>query len=226
MGILLAFIIIFFWAAHLLYSLFYVQTSVANPWMWFHMLVQGYLYTGLFITAHDAMHGSISVNRKINNALGRTAAFLFAGMWFPRLRRKHMLHHQFPGTGKDPDFNERHQNFWLWWFGFMKNYVTWYQLIIMAVIFNLLMLAFPQPAIFAFWVIPAFLGTLQLFYFGTYVPHRKPHTPDMDIHRTRTQKRNHVKAMLTCYFFGYHHEHHLFPLIPWWRLYQTKEKRP
>jgi beta-carotene ketolase (CrtW type) len=46
----------------------------------------------------------------------------------------------------------------------------------------------------------------------------------MDIHRARTQKRNHLKAMLTCYFFGYHHEHHLFPRVPWWQLYQTKEK--
>jgi fatty acid desaturase len=27
---------------------------------------------------------------------------------------------------------------------------------------------------------------------------------------------------LTCYFFGYHWEHHEAPGIPWWQLYLTK----
>jgi fatty acid desaturase len=28
--------------------------------------------------------------------------------------------------------------------------------------------------------------------------------------------------LLTCYFFGYHLEHHQYPTLPWWRLYQKK----
>ncbi|MFA9473554.1 MAG: fatty acid desaturase [Filomicrobium sp.] len=25
-------------------------------------------------------------------------------------------------------------------------------------------------------------------------------------------------SLLTCFHFGYHHEHHLQPDVPWWRL--------
>jgi beta-carotene ketolase (CrtW type) len=28
--------------------------------------------------------------------------------------------------------------------------------------------------------------------------------------------------MISCYFFGYHFEHHESPQTPWWRLYQSK----
>ncbi|MFW6276162.1 MAG: fatty acid desaturase, partial [Bacteroidota bacterium] len=70
--------------------------------------------------------------------------------------------------------------------------------------------------------LPALLSTLQLFYFGTYLPHRKPHTHDMGRHRARTQSKNHLWAMLSCYFFGYHTEHHESPGTPWWQLYTKK----
>ncbi len=95
------------------------------------------------------------------------------------------------------------------------------QLIIMAVAFNYLKLHFNEASIWGFWVIPAFLGTLQLFYFGTYRPHMLPHTEEMEPHKARTQKPNHLLAMLSCYFFGYH-EHHEAPGTPWWQLYKMK----
>ncbi|MEL7193577.1 MAG: fatty acid desaturase, partial [Bacteroidota bacterium] len=37
------------------------------------------------------------------------------------------------------------------------------------------------------------------------------------------QKRNHMWAFLTCYFFGYHFEHHDSPNTPWWKLWELKE---
>jgi beta-carotene ketolase (CrtW type) len=30
--------------------------------------------------------------------------------------------------------------------------------------------------------------------------------------------------MLSCYFFGYHYEHHESPQTPWWKLYQIKNR--
>ena len=74
-------------------------------------------------------------------------------------------------------------------------------------------------------ILATVLGTLQLFYFGTYLPHRRPDTPDMAPHHARTQPRNHLWAMLSCYFFGYHWEHHQSPGTPWWRLWRVKEAR-
>lgn len=73
-----------------------------------------------------------------------------------------------------------------------------------------------------FWVVPVFLGTLQLFFFGTYLPHRKPHNENMEPHKARTQRKNHLGAMISCYFFGYHFEHHDTPHQPWWKLYRSK----
>ena len=66
MGIIIAFIIISIWASHLFYSLLYVSVDFTNPVFYLHILLQGYLYTGLFITAHDAMHGTVSKNKFIN----------------------------------------------------------------------------------------------------------------------------------------------------------------
>ncbi len=222
MGLIIALLILILWLSHLLYSLLYVNPALSDPLFYFHILLQGYLYTGLFITAHDAMHGSISRNKFLNNIIGRTASFLFAGLSYKQLLKNHIAHHSNPGEDKDPDFYSKSQNFFIWWFVFMKRYTTITQLIIMAASFNVLKIWFAESAIFSFWVIPAFLGTLQLFYFGTYIPHKYPHTGKMKPHNARTLKKNHLWGMLTCYFFGYHFEHHDSPRTPWWQLYKLK----
>jgi beta-carotene ketolase (CrtW type) len=188
------------------------------------MAIQTYLYTGLFITAHDAMHGLVSPNKVVNKSIGRLATQLFAALSFSRLLEKHQLHHRFPGEAADPDYSVNSQNFWLWWFSFMKNYISWWQIIIMALVFNILHIWVDQLNLILFWILPSILATFQLFYFGTYRPHRLPHTETMLPHNSRSQKGPHVWAMLSCYFFGYHYEHHEWPHIPWWKLYQTKKQ--
>jgi beta-carotene ketolase (CrtW type) len=222
MGILIAAIVIGVWGAHLFYILSSVQVDFASPLFYFHMLLQGYLYTGLFITGHDAMHKTVSRNRKVNKFVGRLSSFLFAGLSYDRLVKNHFKHHKYPGTDQDPDFYVKSQNFFVWWAVFLYRYTTITQLIIMAVLFNVLNYFFVEINVIMFWVVPAFLGTFQLFFFGTYLPHRKPHSETMEPHKARTQKKNHLWAMLSCYFFGYHFEHHDAPHQPWWRLYKSK----
>ncbi len=222
MGVIIGCLIILLWFFHLYYILNYVPVNFTSPVFYLHILIQAYLYTGLFITGHDAMHRTVSKNRFVNDWIGRIATFLFAGMSYKRLIKNHFMHHKFPGEGKDPDFNTHTQNFFLWWLTFLYRYTTLVQLIIMAITFNLLKIRFKEISVWMFWVIPAFLGTFQLFYFGTYLPHKKPHTEEMQPHNARTLRKNHLIAMLTCYFFGYHHEHHESPGTPWWKLYQLK----
>lgn len=222
MGLIIALLIFILWISHLFYTLAYVSPVLTNPLIYIHILLQGYLYTGLFITAHDAMHGSVSHNKFINNMIGRAASFLFAGLSYKKLHKNHISHHSHPGEDNDPDFYQNSQNFFIWWFVFLKRYTTITQLIIMALLFNVLKIWFDEASIFSFWVIPAFLGTLQLFYFGTYIPHRYPHKVNMKPHNARTLKKNHLWGMLTCYFFGYHFEHHDSPRTPWWQLYKLK----
>lgn len=225
MGLLIALTVIFIWLGHLVWSLAFVEVSVTSPMMYVHIAVQTYLYTGLFITAHDAMHGLVSSKRAVNTAIGSVATWFFAALSYPRLYVKHHLHHQFPGEANDPDFCTTSQNFWYWWFSFLKNYVSWWQIITLAVIFNMLQIWINQANLILFWVLPSVLATFQLFYFGTYRPHRLPHTETMMPHHSRTQKGPHWWAMLSCYFFGYHFEHHESPHTPWWKLYQLKNQQ-
>ncbi|MGM0432840.1 MAG: fatty acid desaturase [Spirochaetota bacterium] len=225
MGIIWAVIVIITWAAHLVWILLFRDVQWEHPVTCVHILIQAYLYTGLFITAHDSMHGSVAENRLVNRAAGKIALWLFAAFSYQRMFTKHMEHHKVPATDEDPDFSEKSQHVFRWFFRFFFRYATVRQLVTMALLFNigLYLLDIPLANLLVFWVLPAFLGTFQLFYFGTYLPHRYPHTPDMEPHKARSQRKNHVAAMASCYFFGYHYEHHAHPRVPWWRLYQYKE---
>ena len=225
MGVFIAVTILILWFVHLAFSLVYAEISLADPLVYLHVLLQTYLYTGLFITAHDAMHGVVAQNRKLNDVFGYMATTLFAFLSFKVLSKKHYLHHRFPATASDPDFYTKNNNFLFWWFSFMKTYTTWWQILIMAITFNILLLWFSEIQLLVFWVLPAILSTLQLFFFGTYLPHRRPFTAEMTPHNSRSQKRNHGWAMLSCYFFGYHWEHHQSPTTPWWKLYDVKNNR-
>ncbi len=225
MGILISTTLILLWGGHLAYILLNITPDAGNIWMYFHILVQTYLFTGLFITAHDAMHGNISSSRAASTSFGYIASFLFAGMYYKRLLKNHRLHHKHAASEGDPDFYAGSQNFLKWWAVFMWRYLTVIQLVIMAVFFNLLILIPGVNEITAllYWALPAVLATLQLFWVGVYWPHRLPHTDNMGQHRARTQVKNHLWAMLSCYFFGYHREHHNNPRVPWWLLHKSKK---
>ena len=66
--------------------------------------------------------------------------------------------------------------------------------------------------------LPAILSSVQLFTFGTFLPHRHEEAPFVDAHRSRTNDFGWLASLLTCFHFGYHHEHHLSPGTPWWAL--------
>jgi len=187
-----------------------------NPLVYLFVFVQMHLYTGLFITAHDAMHGTVSSNKPLNRLAGYLTAFLYAAFWYPKLYANHHKHHNHVHTADDPDYH--HGNFLSWYTRFMRNYLSAWQLLIMAALFNLLKLWVPQPNLLLFWVAPSLISTLQLFYFGTYRPHKGEHA---NPYHSGTQPRNHLVAFFSCYFFGYHYEHHHSPATPWWLLWKA-----
>jgi beta-carotene ketolase (CrtW type) len=222
-GIVIALLVMFLWLLHLLYVLTQVEVAADNPWMYLHMLIQAHLFTGLFITGHDGMHGTIKPGSQFTNKLlGSLASFLYAGLSFRKLKTNHQKHHQTPAEAEDPDYCTFSNNFFIWYGTFMKRYVTIWQILIMAVLFNILMIWFSEIRLILLWIIPAFLSTFQMFYFGVYAPHKQPHQTNMMPYRARTLKKNHLLAFLSCWFFGYHYEHHQSPGTPWWRLYTTK----
>lgn len=219
-GVWLALGIITLWFAAQAFSLPRVW-DWAMPWPYLMVLLITHLYTGLFISAHDAMHGTLAPGRpRLNDTLGFLCALLLAYNWYPLLRRKHHLHHAHVVSAEDPDYHTG--DFFPWFLRFVRQYVTVWQILAMALTFNVLYrFFFPLENVIVFWMLPSVLATLQLFYFGTYLPHRGIHDPD-NPHRSRTQRRNHLWAFLSCYFFGYHYEHHAHPATPWWLLWTWK----
>ncbi len=218
-GIFMALLIISLWSASILFLMF-SNISFSNPFLYLMVLVQMHLYTGLFITAHDAMHGTVAPNNvKINIFIGQLCSILYALFPFRKLNDKHHQHHRFVHTEDDPDY---HQGAFLsWYFNFIGRYISWWQIVAMAVIYNVLKIWVPEKNLLLFWVLPSLLSTLQLFYFGTYLPHKGEHSNQ---HHSNTQSKNHILAFFSCYFFGYHYEHHDAPGTPWWRLWKQKEK--
>lgn len=210
-----------------LWMLLGLEVTWSNAWsVPIGVAVQTFLYTGVFITAHDAMHGTvIPSSRKLNDAFGTLAVLVYALFSYQKLHEKHWEHHDHPASEHDPDYHDgEHPGFWAWYFNFLKNYVGVWQIVGMAVVFNVLhhVLGVSLLNLNVFWVAPALLSTLQLFYFGTYLPHREPEAGYEDAHRASSNDFSVTWSFITCYHFGYHWEHHEKPATPWWRLPEVR----
>ena len=198
-------------------SAHYLVTALA-------VLLMTFLSTALFIAAHDAMHGlSWPGNEDRNRLLGQTACLIYGLFSFDEMKASHDSHHATPGTKNDPDFlNDTYANEGplRWYFHFFRANFRWTQL---AGIFVISMiykntLGADLSNMLLFWALPGFLSSFQLFFFGTYLPHRKTDQPFSDNHRARSNDYPAWLSFITCLHFGYHHEHHLFPYLAWWQL--------
>lgn len=209
------------WATILIFSLTH-SIGFAAP---IQVMVLCFLYTGLFIQAHDGMHGLILPARPyLNHFIAGVLVFSYACLPYRKLFKKHQQHHQHPGkVGDDPDFHRGDERFLSWYFSFMRHYTSLEQIIGLFVIFWVLRLGLQLPLenILLFWALPSLLSSLQLFYFGTYLPHRrkKEGEDDFDVHHhTRSHRLNLFLSFISCYHFGLHREHHRYPHLRWWQL--------
>jgi beta-carotene/zeaxanthin 4-ketolase len=222
-GISLALTIMVVWLATHIYGVFLLDRST-TVWLVSVGLiaVSTWLSVGLFIVAHDAMHGSLAPYRpRVNWALGQAALALYAGFRFSPLNREHHLHHRHAGTADDPDFDERPPHgFWAWYAAFMTHYFGLKEFLVLAAVVAvyIAVLGADLGNLLLYWAAPALLSSLQLFAFGTYLPHRPSDTAFTDRHRSRSNDLPPWLSLLTCFHFGYHHEHHDQPSLPWWRL--------
>lgn len=192
------------------------------------VVLRTFLQTGLFIVAHDAMHGSLCrASSALNHGIGRLALFLYACLPYGSSRRQHLRHHRQPGRSGDPDFHHGMGRHALGWYaGFMGRYLSLPQL---ATLLGLwvgaaVLLGWADATtwwrIAAYWMLPLVLSSLQLFLFGTYLPHRQPEGVDStkQRHVVTSSELPPLLSLLTCYYFGYHREHHDHPHVPWYQL--------
>ena len=225
-GILVATVIAIVWIGSLGFLSYIDIYQLSLFWILPAILGRTFIQTGLFIVAHDAIHGSVYArNRKLNDAIGQFAVTLYALLDYQKLAVNHWAHHRQPGQAGDPDFHDC--NRFVWYLKFMKGYLNLRQIIIqflgLGTIFITLHfgLHIPVANLFLFWVIPIFFSTIQLFFFGTYLPHRASN-PDNSHHATSSNYPL-IWSFLTCYHFGYHWEHHEYPWLAWYHLPSVRQ---
>jgi beta-carotene ketolase (CrtW type) len=184
--------------------------------------VQSWLCVGLFIVAHDCMHGTLAPGQaRVNAAIGQLCLGLYAGFDYASLLTHHRAHHREPGTAADPDFCPEAPRSALAWYGrFLRTYMSWRNVLFMSTVFSVehWVLGAATANQLVFWALPAAASSFQLFWFGTFLPHRAEDAGFADRHRARSSDFSWLLSLLTCFHFGYHHEHHLHPYLPWWAL--------
>ncbi|MBC7883331.1 MAG: fatty acid desaturase [Anaerolineae bacterium] len=213
------------WSLSLSYCLRLKTPDCSYALIAFAMLLRTFLHTGLFVITHDAIHGSaIPHNRFLNDRLGALAIGLYAFLPYEMLRKKHHLHHRYPASSQDPDYHEGDtSNPYLWYWRFMKAYLKGKQGLIaifeiLATYFILAGLGISMVNLLLFWLLPLVFSSMQLFYFGTYLPHRRTAVRDVTLHRATSSQLSVFWSLLSCYHFGYHWEHHAYPWLPWYAL--------
>lgn len=221
-GLIIACFIIATWAINLLVLLNLNISEINILLIPIFILCRAFLQTGLFITAHDAMHGIVfPKNPKINNLIGHITVGLYAFFSYKKLLKRHSEHHQYPASELDPDYHDgKHKNFFSWYFYFMFRYWSWLRFAGMTIVYHAVRITYhiPEINLLVFWALPLLLSSIQLFYFGTYLPHREPSEGYQNSHRTKSVYRPFLWSFITCYHFGYHEEHHKYPYVAWWEL--------
>ncbi len=222
-GVAIALLIISIWALGTGYLMTQVAIDRLPVWGLLAALAwQTFIYTGLFITAHDAMHGAILPQHpRLNAAIGSFTLIAYGLFSYKSMLAAHRQHHYHPASDLDPDYhNGKFTGAIAWYLYFMKRYWSWPRFIRQVSAYHVLHLlcGIPEFNLMLFWILPSLLSSIQLFYFGTYLPHSQPADGYRDKFRSQSTYRPTWLSFLTCYHFGYHHEHHRYPQLTWWQL--------
>ena len=194
------------WAIHEYSSLINYDINIEPEYLTIlHIMTLVWQYVGLFIIAHDLHHDRKP--SKYDSTLGRLSLLLYGGFMLEDFSEKHREHHVFPGTDQDPDFYDG--NAVVWYLNFMKRYINLKQIFIqLGFYFIYKNLGITNENMILFWALPSLLASIQLFFYGTYLPHGK----DGEIKDTNLPR---WLQTLTSYNFGYHVKHHASPETKW-----------
>ncbi len=213
------------WLLSLVCLLHWPLFLVPWPYLALAIAVRTGLQTSLFITGHDAMHGILLPGfPRWNHRLGAIAVALYAGLNYQLCWRNHRLHHKHTANTRDPDFAQHNQAGILgWYLQFMSCYLSWKQLLSLGAVWSLMLVLCVNAGrcywlnFLLFCVLPLWLSSLQLFVFGTYLPHRAQQEP-FNENQPQSLDLPPWLSLLACFHFGYHREHHENPALAWFDL--------
>ena len=135
-----------------------------------HMPLMAFLFTGMFITAHGAMHGTVAPHyRKLNDAMAPLCAVFCAVRLRPAAGRT-------LGASSAPGYCKR-----------SRLSSTWQQLLA---------------------VVCAFYAEVRNCEAAGWDGRGHGASNYPDEHRSRSNNMPTWLSLITCYHFGYHHEHH------------------
>lgn len=196
-----------------------------------------------YTTLHEASHGLVSLNRTVNEWVGRISmAFVVPTPFFRAYRFLHMTHHRFTNDSeKDPDINCGRGRKWtlpLRWLIMDSYYVLLYlkpgfyssrpkdeqrefilSFVFAAAVLAVIAIEHWWMPLLLFYVLPTRIAIFFLAITFDYLPHY-PHGPTAQENKYQsTSNRVGLEWLLTPVLLGqnYHLSHHLYPVAPFYR---------
>lgn len=232
-------------------------TSLTGNILGYFLKQNGYLNLSLLIStmscyahftvAHDAIHGSVSKNKYINDTFGILSQFWLGPTtnWIG-LKKCHLQHHAHTNEKEyDPDIwssTTGPGGPWLtplrwitidlhyWYFipkiakkypiQFIINEILILMVILLALYYN------KQWDLLYCWVLPSRLALGLLAFAFDFLPHY-PHKTRRDQNKYLTtcylECPKIIKPLVSCLILGqnYHYTHHLHPSVPFYKYYQV-----
>jgi len=206
-----------------------------------------------FTVIHDATHNSLSLNKTINNTLGRMAMFILSPILsFRVMRFVHMQHHRFANDPKkDPDHWVATGAPWTFpfrWLVLDLSYPFFYlrnsvwktrpkseiqsQLISLTIgiltFVAIYQAGFIMDALLL-WLLPARIAIFFLAMAFDFLPHYPHAASAQEDQYQASNNRMGFEWLLTPLLLGqnYHLVHHLYPTVPFYRyikVWRAKEK--
>jgi len=221
--------------------------------LWLAMTVNSVLIYQVFTVLHDASHNALSLNKKVNDTLGRIAIFILCPFIdFRVFRYIHMQHHRFANDPeKDPDYWVATGAPWTFpfrWLALDISYPFYYcrpsvwknrpkselrnQLITLTVgilTFVVIIQAGVLSEALLLWIIPTRAAVFLLALAFDFLPHFPHDAMAKEDEYKASNNRIGFEWLLSPLLLGqnYHLTHHLYPTVPFYRyrrVWLAKEK--
>ena len=216
----------------------------APDWYLLALVINTFCLYTLYTVLHEATHRSVSTHKDINDWFGRISSFCIQPLTpFTSYRERHIQHHRYLHTDKDPESFLHTGSQWLlllkWMvadFVYFAYYVIqWKKLskqahveilghIFLCTTIICVSVAHNNTDIVFWWFIPSRIAMVISIFVFSHLPHAQYWHHDYQHHQP---VRNLPTACINlkyewlltplCFSQNYHLMHHLYPVVPFYR---------